>query len=95
MTREPDVNECVIEKGKLYMDLLTLSRACEDGVPSRPSAHYICVLHPDSGKDMPIAFTSIQSVRAFILQFQPRAVVVRVGAGEHLAPIVRQLAPEK
>ena len=91
-TTEPVEDEPSLESGKFCMDVMTVARALQDGMPIGAETSYVCVLRADSGKNIVVALSSMESVRAFIKDFRPCVVVARVGDGEDVENIAYELS---
>jgi hypothetical protein len=81
----------VAHRGQLTMIAITLGRAKALGIPFRAEAALVGELRPDEGRPIHVSYVSVESMRAFIDEMQPRFVLVEVAPGEDRQELQKRL----
>lgn len=77
----------IAHRGQFTMIAMTLARATFLGIPFHTEAALVGEVRPDDGPPVHIGYVSVQSMRLFIDEMQPRALAVEVAPGEDRAAL--------
>lgn len=74
-------------RGELTMIVMTPKRARVIGGPVRGDTAVVAELRPDDGRPFEVCFASVDRLREFIADMQPRALMVECAPGEDAAEL--------
>src|SRR5258708_7787205 len=82
----------IARRGELTITVTTRQRAKQNGrLTLHAEAAFIAELHPDGGNCVDVNFLSLEDLRAFVREMQPRVIVVACSPAEDRWTLQAQL----
>lgn len=83
--------EPIAHHGEFGFQIVTETRARQDGVPLSRGRRFFGVINRDGEEPVPIQFESLTTIARFVRDMKPHTISLLTGAGEDPVPLQRAL----